>query len=153
MLSDDVMEPVYLHGLVALIAGHRDDWDTVEEHLAAAPDQVLDSAQHRMSASYLLLARAQAAEQAGRPGEAVAVLAPCLDPGIAEDMPNRYVLLPTLTRLAVAAGDAAPPAPAAPAPADEADRQPPPGRTPPAGHWRRAAADVPAPVLAPARSP
>src|SRR5260370_40463624 len=145
MLSDDVMEPVYLHGLVALIAGHRDDWDTVEEHLAAAPAQVLDSAQHRMSASYLLLARAQAAEQAGRPGEAVAVLAPCLDPGIAEDMPNRYVLLPTLTRLAVAAGDAATPAAAAHAPADQAHRQPPPVRTAAAGRRPRLAHAEPPP--------
>ncbi len=56
--SDDVKDPVVLHGLVALIAAHRDDWDTVEEHLAAAPDQVLDSAQHRMAAYDLLLARA-----------------------------------------------------------------------------------------------
>src|SRR5260370_5251644 len=102
MLSDGVMDPVLLHGLAAVIAGHRDDWDTVEEHLAAAPDQVLHSAQHRMVAYDLLLARALAAERAGRPGEAVAVLAPCLDPGIAEDMPNPYALLPTLTRLALA---------------------------------------------------
>jgi tetratricopeptide (TPR) repeat protein len=88
MLSDDVLEPVLLHGLVALIAGHRDDWDTVDEHLAAAPDQVLDSVQHRMAAYYLLMARALAAEQAGRPGEAVAVLAPCLEsnPDIAAEL-------------------------------------------------------------------
>jgi hypothetical protein len=33
--------------------------------------------------------------------EAVAVFAPCLDPGIAEDMPNGYALLPALTRLAL----------------------------------------------------
>jgi DNA-binding CsgD family transcriptional regulator len=148
MLSDDVMDPVLLHGLVALIAGHRDDWDTVDEHLAAAPDQVLDSVQHRTAAYYLLLARARAAERAGRPGDAVAVLAPCLDPGIAEDMPDRYVLLPTLTRLAVAAGDAATAAAAAQAAADEADREPLPGRTAAASHSRGLADDDPAPVLA-----
>src|SRR5258708_6732406 len=97
VLSEDVADPVTLHGQVALIAGHRDDWDTVEEHLVAVPDQVLDFAQQRLAAWCLLLARALAAEQAGRPGEAVAVLAPGLGPGVAAGMPHRDMLLPTLT--------------------------------------------------------
>src|SRR5260370_36309060 len=106
MAGDDDAVSVMMHGHLALIAGHRDDRDTVEEHLVAAPDQVFDSPQRRMAAWSLLLARTLAAEQAGRPGEAVAVLAPCLDPGVAEDMPDRYLLLPT----------PAPPAPARRAP-------------------------------------
>jgi tetratricopeptide (TPR) repeat protein len=148
MPSDDDIIPVMVHGHLALIAGHRDDPDTVAEHLVAVPDQVLDSVQHRMAAWSLLLARALAAERSGRPGEAVAVLAPCLDPAVAEDMPDRYVLLPTLTRLALATGDAATAAAASQAAADEADREPLPVRTAAAGHCRGLADGDPAPVLA-----
>jgi DNA-binding CsgD family transcriptional regulator len=149
MLSGDLTSLVQLHGQAALIAGHRDDWDTVEEHLSAVPDQVLlDSTQHWMGAYDLLMARALAAEQAGRLGEAVAVLAQCLDPDIAEEMPQRYALLPMLTRLALAAGDAATAAAAAQAAADEADREPLPGRTAAASHSRGLADDDTAPVLA-----
>jgi DNA-binding CsgD family transcriptional regulator len=147
MPSDDVYAPER-HLLAALIAGHRDDWDTVEKHLAVAPDQVPDSAQHRRAAWALLMVRALAAEEAGHPGEAVAVLASCLDPGVAEDMPERYVLLPTLTRLALAVGDAATAAAASQAAADEADREPLPVRTAAAGYCRGLTDDDPAPVLA-----
>jgi DNA-binding CsgD family transcriptional regulator len=148
MLTDDVLDPVYLHGLAALIAGHRDDWDTVDENLAAAPDQLLDSPRYRLTAYELLRTRAMAAERAGRPGEALAALAPYLDPGIAEDMPNLYVLLPTLTRLALAAGGTATAAAAAQAAADEAGRGPLPVRTAAAGHCRGLAGNDPEPVLA-----
>jgi hypothetical protein len=51
------------------------------------------------------------------------VLAQCLDPGVAEDMQDRRLLLPVLTRLALAAGDAATAAAAARAAAEEADRE------------------------------
>ncbi len=140
--------PIMLHGQVALIAGHRDDPATAEEHLAAVRDQEIGSVHHRAMAYRLLLARALAAERAGRPGEAVAVLAPCLDRGVAEDMPDRYLLLPSLARVALAAGDAGTAAAAAQAAADEAEREPMPARTAAAGHCRGLVEGDPALVLA-----
>src|SRR5216683_2765264 len=44
------------------------------------------------------------ARQARKKCDAVAALAPCLDPSVAEFMPGRYEVLPALTRLALAAG-------------------------------------------------
>jgi DNA-binding CsgD family transcriptional regulator len=140
--------PILVHGQVALIAGHRDDWDTAEEHLAAVEDQVLDSASLRMVAYCLLLARALAAERAGRPEEAVAALAPCLDPALAQDMPERYLLLPPLTRVALAAGDPATAAAAARAAAEEAGRDTLPVKIAAADVCRALVAGDPGPLLA-----
>jgi DNA-binding CsgD family transcriptional regulator len=140
--------PVRIHGLIALIAGHRDDWVTAEEHLAAARDQATGSFRQRAVSSYLFRARALAAERAGRPGQAVAVLAQILDPGVAADMPDRYLLLPVLTRLALAAGDAATAAAAAQAAAEEAEREPVPVKIAAAGHCRGLLDGDPGPLLA-----
>jgi len=118
-----------LHGLAALIAGHRDDWEMAEEHLAAVPVEALDLPGHRPASHRLLMARALAAERAGQPDEAVAVLAQCLDPGLAKVMPHRYLLLPVLARLTVAAGDGATAAAVAKAADDEAKREPLPVKT------------------------
>jgi DNA-binding CsgD family transcriptional regulator len=138
--------PIGLHGLVALIAGHRDDPDMAEEHLAAVRDQEAGSASLRLVSHRLLLARALA-QRAGQPGEAMAVLAPCLDPAMAEGMPDRYTLLPPLARLALAAGDAATAAAAARAAAEEADREPLPVKSA-AARWCRGLVDGdPGPVL------
>jgi DNA-binding CsgD family transcriptional regulator len=94
------------HGLAALIAGHRDDRATAARHLAAVTAETDAAAWDPMVSHYLLLARALAAEQAGHPEQAVAVLAVYLDPDLPE-IPERYHLLPALTRLALAAGDTA----------------------------------------------
>jgi DNA-binding CsgD family transcriptional regulator len=139
--------PVFLHGQVALIAEHRDDQELADEHLAAVQDLPLDSAQHRAAAYCLFLACAQAAERAGAPQEAARVLAQCLAPGFAEDMTDRYLLLPELTRVALAVGDAATAAAAARAAADEAEREPMAARTSAAGHCRGLVNGDPAPVL------
>jgi DNA-binding CsgD family transcriptional regulator len=144
--------PVLVHGLTALIAGHRDDWDRAGEHLAAVADLPLTLAHHRAIATYLFLARALAAERAGRPGQAVAVLAQCLDPGAAEAIPGRYVLWPALARLALAAGDAATLTQTAQAAAEEAKRLPLPSRVAIAGICQGLLAGDPAPVLAAASS-
>jgi len=140
--------PILLHGQVALIAAHRDDWDMAQEHLAAVSDQALDSIINRTVAYCLLRARALAAERAGRTGEAVAVLAQCLDPDVAEDMQERYLLLPALTRLALAAGDAATAAAAARGAAEEAEREPLPLTRAVAGLCRGLVDGDPGPVLA-----
>jgi len=141
--------PVNLHGLIALIAGHRDDSATAEAHLAAIPDQAFGPAYHPTAMPVLLGARALAAERAGQPEQALAILARCLEPGIeAEAMPGRFVLLPMLGRLALAVGDTATAAAAAEAAAQEADREPLPIKIATARHCRGLADADPAPVLA-----
>jgi DNA-binding CsgD family transcriptional regulator len=147
-LDDSHYDRIYTHGLVALIAGHRGDRATAEEHLAAIPGQALGSVANISVACRVLGARALAAEQAGRPEEALAVLKQCLEPAIAEGMPDRYALLPALIRLALAAGDTGTAAAAAAAAVQEADREPLPVRTAAAGHCRGLADGDPAPVLA-----
>ena len=75
--------------------------------------------------SYLMrLARSLVLERAGRSAEAMAELVQCLQPGIAEGMPGLYIMLPTLSRLALASDDADTAAAAARAAEDEAQRHP-----------------------------
>ncbi len=140
--------PILVHGLIALIAGHRDDWDMAEEHLAAVQDLPIKFPHHRAVAHYLFLARALAEERAGQLGEAVAVLAQCLDPGDAEEMPVRYVLLGVLVRVALAAGDVATATEAAQAAEEEAKRAPLPSRAAMAGICQGLLASDPAPLVA-----
>jgi DNA-binding CsgD family transcriptional regulator/tetratricopeptide (TPR) repeat protein len=137
-----------VHGLIALIAGHRDDRAMAEAHLAAVRDQTLGSPRQRSVAHFLLLPRVLVAEQAGRPREAVAVLAECLDPTVAEDMAERYWLLPALARLALAVGDTATAVAAAQAAREEAARGSLPAKTAAADWCRGLAGDHPGPVLA-----
>jgi DNA-binding CsgD family transcriptional regulator len=136
------------HGLVALIAGHRDDRALAAEHLVAVRDEAISTASQRAKAHYLFLARALAAERAGRPGEAMAVLARCLEPGAAEEMPDRYLMLPVLVRVALAAGDSGVAAAAAQAAAAETDREPLTAKTAAAGHCRGLVDGNAVPVLA-----
>jgi DNA-binding CsgD family transcriptional regulator/tetratricopeptide (TPR) repeat protein len=116
--------PLRVHGLFALIAGHRDDLETAMEHLEAVGDQPIDSPRVRAKVHYLFLAWALDAERAGRPEDAVAGLAQILDPSLAADMPELYKLFPVLARLALSAGDTATAAAAAQAAAEEAQRAP-----------------------------
>ena len=135
------------HGLIALIAGYRDDGDVAAEHLAAVSEQGGQAAAASANSHYLQLARAVAAERAGRPGTAVSVLAACLAPGAAMRMPARHLLLPTLVRLALTVGDAETAAAAAQAAADEADREPLPVKGAVADHCRGLLTADLAPVL------
>lgn len=137
-----------VHGLIALIAGHRDDRVTADEHLAAAQAQASGRLSKRAASSYLFRARALAAERAGRLDQAVTVLAQILDPGVAAQMPHRYLLLPLLTRLALAAGDDDTAAAATQAAAQEAEREPAPVKTAAAGHCRGLLDGDPGPLLA-----
>ena len=136
------------HGLIALIAGYRDDGDVAEEHLAAVSEPAGRAAAAASNSHYLLLARAVAQERAGRPGAALAILAGCLDPGAARGMPARHLLLPSLVRLALAVGDADTAAAAARAAAEEAEREPLPVKGAVADHCRGLLAADLAPVLA-----
>ena len=136
------------HGLIALIAGYRDDGDVAEQHLGAVSEQGARAAASASNSHYLHLARAVAAERAGRPDVAVAVLAACLAPGAAVKMPARHLLLPALVRLALAVGDADTAGAAAQAAADEAEREPLPVKGAVADHCRGLLTADLAPVLA-----
>src|SRR5260221_4414266 len=118
--------PVQVHGLVALIAGHRDDRETAAEHLEAVRDQETGSIFDRSTSQCLLLAQALAAEQAGRPSQAVAVLSVSLDRAASRHLMYRYLFFPVLGRPGLATADPGTPAPAAPAARRGAERQAPP---------------------------
>ena len=116
---------MYASALAALIAARRDDGEGAARYLSAVPDTA--GWVKRAGALALhgpLLARAAAAEQRGRPDDAIAVLGQCLDPNLGQMMPMRHVLLPDLTRLALDAGDAGLAHSAADAAAGEAQREP-----------------------------
>jgi tetratricopeptide (TPR) repeat protein len=87
-----------LHGVAALIALHRDAPDLAAAHLGAA-DAVPASEAERENCDFLLVARALSAERQGRPGEALEVLAPLLQPSYAPMM-LRHQWLPDVLRLA-----------------------------------------------------
>lgn len=87
-----------LHGVAALIALHRDARDLATAHLGAA-DAVPASEAERENCDFLLVARALAAEQRGRPAEALELLGPLLQPAYAPMM-LRHQWLPDVLRLA-----------------------------------------------------
>jgi DNA-binding CsgD family transcriptional regulator len=122
-LPDSGPGAVHARGLGALIAAHRDDWETAAGHLAAVPDEAAGPAFHRANQYFLLLARALTAEQAGRQGEAVAVLSAGLDPALDGNLICRFLAFPALMRLALAIDDAACAAAAAAAAAQQAERE------------------------------
>jgi DNA-binding CsgD family transcriptional regulator len=127
----------YAHALAALVAASGDDGTTAARHLRAVPDTAGWVKQAGPQALHgPLLARAVAAEQGGHQAEAVAALAQCLDPALGMVMPMRSVLLPDLTRLALASGNAALARAAADAAAWEADRDPLACKRAAAGHCR-----------------
>jgi DNA-binding CsgD family transcriptional regulator len=136
-----------VHGMRALIAGHRGDRETAARHLHAADE--VDLSVVPTSALYpVLRAKSLAAEQDGRLTEAAAVLAECFEPGLAERMPEAYYLATSLARLALAGGDPETAAVAARVAEAEAAHQPLPLRTAIASHCRGLVAGDPALVLA-----
>ena len=143
--------PYLLHTLSALIAVHRGEQDDLDTHLAALAEVSARDPMVRANVHYLLLARALVVEHAGEPGRAAAELAQSLDPGFAQDIAGRYLLLPTLVRLALAAGDVPVAAAAAEAAAAEAQSMPLPARAAAADHCRGLMTADPAPLLAAAR--
>jgi DNA-binding NarL/FixJ family response regulator len=95
-------------GLAALIAGHRDDRAGAAAHLRAAQQLPDLAGNHRAIFSVeLLSAKAIAAEQDGRPGEAMALLAE--SQALATSIGDLAAMLglPDLVRCALAAGDRA----------------------------------------------
>ena len=140
--------PLLVHGLIALIAAHRQDWQTVEDHLSGMPDRSGIRADAVSNAHYILLARALLAERSGDYGRAVGVLSIAIDPDVAHLMTTRLVLLPALARAALALADDATLAAAAAAAQQEADREQLPVRAAVADLCRGFLTGDPAPVLA-----
>jgi DNA-binding CsgD family transcriptional regulator len=124
---------IYAQAMAGLIAGHRGDLATAADHLSLVPDTAgWVKVAGPQSLHGPMLAWAVVAEQKD-PGEAIAALGQCLAATLAELMPNRHVLLPDLTRLALAAGDTGLARAAAHAARQEAQREP--------LAWKQASAD------------
>jgi DNA-binding CsgD family transcriptional regulator/tetratricopeptide (TPR) repeat protein len=94
------------HGLAALIAGHREDWPRLREHVAVAAELPITAGDTRILSGYLVAARALRAQADGDLDRAVDELATWLDPDLGYDAGERYMWLPDLVRLALAAGRA-----------------------------------------------
>ncbi|MFF1557417.1 ATP-binding protein [Streptomyces sp. NPDC058279] len=100
--------PVVVHGLRALVLGHRDDRAAAAAELAALPAEAFDSPAARRYASHVLLARALLAERDGRPADALAALLPALEDGVeGATVYDRPWVLSEAVRLALECGDAA----------------------------------------------
>jgi DNA-binding CsgD family transcriptional regulator len=110
-----------VHGLIALIAAHRDDWHKAEEHLGRIPAELLRSPAAPANMQYVRLAQAATAEQAGRPDQAARVLAAVVNLGAPAHASRGDAVL-QLVRLALAAGDTATAASAAAAARQDAER-------------------------------
>jgi DNA-binding CsgD family transcriptional regulator/tetratricopeptide (TPR) repeat protein len=128
-------DAVLIHGITALVAGHRDDQRTGTRHLNALPDDMERVVFKRLNSGYALMARAVALEQSSRRDEAVATLKVLLAPAY-DGLENRSSLLPTLVRLALDAGDV-PTTQAAVAAADTVARDRPLPRATAASRWCR----------------
>ena len=140
-----------VHGLLALIAGHKDERETAREHLSALANVRMRDAGLRAHSVSLLSAQAVAAEQEGRPDTAVRLLAACLDPVVAADIPDLFELLPLLARLALTVGDNAAAAAACRAASTAAEREPLAVKVAVADHCRGLLAADPEPIFAAAR--
>jgi DNA-binding SARP family transcriptional activator/tetratricopeptide (TPR) repeat protein len=129
-----------LHGVAALIAGHRDDRGRAADHLDAAAVHAPETRSERESFDFLLVAQALAAEQAGEPQRALAILSPILNVGYAQMM-LRHQWLPGIARLARRIGDEEAARAALAACEYEADREKVPARAHAALQWCRALID------------
>jgi DNA-binding CsgD family transcriptional regulator len=136
-----------VHALLGQIAVHRDDPATAGQHLRALPHPDQPGIFWE-NADLVMLPEALLAERAGDSRRAADTLAVCLQPEADEQLPNRYKLLPTLTRLSLDIGDTAVAAAAAQAAAADAKREPVPRKIAPADHCRGLIDGDPAPVLA-----
>jgi DNA-binding CsgD family transcriptional regulator len=135
-------------GLCALIARHRGDRAAAARQWQAIEDIDLSVPSSRSNSHFALLARSLGLEQEGRVPEAMAVLAECLEPGVAEGMPGAYLMTPPLARLALAAGDRETAIAAARLAAAEAEREPVPSKMAAADHCQGLVSGDPALALA-----
>ncbi|MER6998678.1 AAA family ATPase [Streptomyces sp. NPDC000410] len=100
--------PVLVHGMHALILGHRDLRGEAVAHLDRLAPDALTPRVARRYAVHTLLARALLAERDGRPAQALEALLPVLSEAYAEELLHeRHWLLPDVVRLALETGDTA----------------------------------------------
>jgi DNA-binding CsgD family transcriptional regulator len=97
---------LHVCGVVALIAGRRDERAAAEEALKNVEHLSMAVPIVRNNARLVYAGRALLAEQDGRSGDAVAILSTVLEPDHAV-MDDRFKLLPDLVRLALHTGDLA----------------------------------------------
>jgi DNA-binding CsgD family transcriptional regulator len=97
--------PVRMHGLAALIAGHRDDRAGARRHLDKLRGRALSETMIGDYGEYLVRAQALTAERSGRPEQALATLARQLGPRPRLDMRLGHYGLPDMVRLALTTGD------------------------------------------------
>jgi DNA-binding CsgD family transcriptional regulator len=111
--SDDTSADGYLrerwpslliHGVTALIAGHREERAMAESELKAGLALPIENLTDRECQDFLVAAHALALEQQGETGQAMARLATMLNRGEGE-MTLLHQWMPDLIRLALAAGD------------------------------------------------
>jgi DNA-binding CsgD family transcriptional regulator len=145
--SGPVNNRLAIHGMIALIAGHRGDWETAARQLRVVDDENLTAGISPAYASSARRARSLIAEHDGRGAEAAAVLAECLEPGLAEQLPGIGDLAVPLARLALAGGDRETAITAARLAAEDGERDPTPYKIALAGHCRGLVEADPAPVL------
>ena len=100
-----VVERLIRCGGLAFIAAHRDERAGCEEQLRLADSLPALIGYLRGNATLLMMARAVDAEQRAGPAAAAAVLADTVDIDDIGDLYERYLWLPDLVRLALAAGD------------------------------------------------
>jgi DNA-binding CsgD family transcriptional regulator len=117
-------QSMLVHGLTALIAAHREDWQGADDHLSGQSSEDAVRFAPVASGYGVLLARALLAERAGEYGKAARILSVAVDPDLAPDMAWRYSLLTDLARAALELGDEALLAAAAAAARQEADDEP-----------------------------
>jgi DNA-binding CsgD family transcriptional regulator/tetratricopeptide (TPR) repeat protein len=100
-----LLERLVRCGGLAFLAAHRHDRAGCEEQLRIAASFPTLTGYLRGNATLLMMARAVDAEQRGGPVGAAAVLADTVDVDDVGDLYERYLWLPDLVRLALAAGD------------------------------------------------
>jgi predicted ATPase/DNA-binding CsgD family transcriptional regulator len=98
--------PSQTQALAALILAQRGRDDEADDRLARVA-QPIPAGSPQSRSVHLLMARALRAEADGRAADALAVLATALEPDVARDLEQRYLLLPDVVRLALALGDGA----------------------------------------------
>ncbi|HEV2372024.1 MAG TPA: LuxR C-terminal-related transcriptional regulator, partial [Streptosporangiaceae bacterium] len=106
-----------------LVALHRDDRAAMAAGLGSLTEIPLDDATVRNHSGRMFLARALAAERDGQPRQAVALLAPLLDPKLDMNPHHRMRWLADLVRLALALGERGIAETATRLAADHADRE------------------------------
>jgi len=93
-----------IHGVTALIAGHREQRDIADQELKAGLALPIENLTDHENTDFLVAAHALALEQRGEPGRAMERLATLLIRGEGE-MTLIHQWLPDLVRLALAAGN------------------------------------------------